>query len=75
MASIQQSSRPSETLRAIANTVRQSALLLLALAGVIVIVFGYILQTGPWAAIFAIWGAGLVIVGVAGYTVIWLDRR
>jgi len=30
---------------------------------------------GLWAAVFTVWGAGLVLVGVVGYTLVWWRRR
>lgn len=30
---------------------------------------------GLWAAVFTIWGMGLILVGVVGYTFVWWRRR
>lgn len=78
MGSVQQSNEPREsqtTLQSVLQTIRGSVLLMLAVAGVLTILLGYVIQTGVWAAILAVWGSALVIVGVVGYTLIWWDRR
>lgn len=57
------------------QAVRNSVLLTLALAGVVMILAGAILQSGVLAAMFAIWGAGLFLVGATGYALIWFSRQ
>lgn len=78
MGSVQQSNEPREpktTLRSVLQTIRSSVLLILAVAGVLTILVGYVIQTGVWAAILAVWGTALVALGIVGYTIIWWDRR
>jgi len=61
--------------RDVVETVRNSVLLTLALAGVVMFLAGAILQYGVLAAMFAIWGAGLILVGATGYTLLWYSRQ
>lgn len=78
MVSINQSNEPrasKTTLRGILQKIGSSVLLMIAVAGVLTVLTGYVIQTGVWAAILAVWGTALVIVGVVGYTAIWWDRR
>ena len=57
------------------ETVRNSVLLMLALAGVVMFLAGAILQYGVVAAMLGIWGAGLFLVGATGYTLLWYSRQ
>lgn len=57
------------------ETIRNSVLLTLALAGVVMFLGGAILQYGVLAAMFAIWGFGLFLVGATGYTLLWYSRQ
>ena len=63
------------TIRAIGETIRGSVLLLLAVAGALLILLGYVLQTGVWAAIVATWGVALVGVGLLGYLLVQWKRQ
>ena len=56
-------------------TVRNSVLLTVALIGLLELVVAYAIHTGVWAAILAVWGSGLIIVGLVGYTFVWWKRR
>jgi len=61
--------------RDVVETVRNSVLLTLALAGVVMVLVGAILQYGVLAAMFAIWGAGLFLAGATGYSLLWYSRQ
>ena len=63
------------TLSSAVDTVRNSALLVMAVLGVLFVVVGYAIQSGVWAGMLAVWGVALVFVGVAGYALIWWRRR
>lgn len=54
--------------------IRQSLLLSLATIGVFFVLLGYVIQTGVWAALLAVWGSGLFIAGVGGYSFVWWRR-
>lgn len=64
------------------ESIRESALLKLALLGVGFLLFAVFLQVvvvnpdnpglvGVWTALFPVWGTGLILVGVGGYLFIW----
>lgn len=57
------------------GTIRHSVLLMLAVAGALLILVGYIIHVGVWAAVYAIWGGALVIVGLVGYSFVWWTRQ
>ncbi|GAB3672864.1 hypothetical protein [Halopiger thermotolerans] len=46
-----------------------------AVAGLLVTVIGYVVNTGIWPAILGIWGIALVIVGAAIHVAVTLSRR
>ena len=46
-----------------------------AVAGLLVIAVAYVINTGVWAAILAIWGTGFVLAGVAIHVAVTLSRR
>ncbi|QLC34733.1 hypothetical protein EFA46_010715 (plasmid) [Halarchaeum sp. CBA1220] len=76
MSSVQETRDSASPLdRSVLRTVRHSVLLLLAVVGLVEILLGYAINTGPWAAIVAVWGAGLVVVGVVGHTFVWWKRQ
>ena len=62
-----------------------SLLLKIAAAGAVIVALGVILDgvtfggegelTGIWAAIFAVWGFGLILVGLSLYGFIWWRRH
>ncbi|SEW31227.1 hypothetical protein [Natrinema salifodinae] len=54
---------------------RESVLLKLAAVGLLQITLGAIINEGIWAAIVAVWGAGLVLVGLGLYGFIWWRRN
>lgn len=56
-------------------TVKNSVTLCLATLGIILFVAGFLINTGIWAAMYAVWGAALFFAGVIGYTFIWWQRR
>ncbi|WP_121743357.1 hypothetical protein [Natronorubrum halophilum] len=83
-----QRTNDSETISHIRESVLEplfgSILLKIAAAGVVFIVLGAFLNGGGtgdgelmgiWSAIFAVWGAGLVLVGLGLYTFVWWRRR
>lgn len=55
--------------------VRGSILLRMAVGGVLLIVLGYLIQNGVWAAMFPAWGTALVLIGVLGYAIVRWQRR
>lgn len=59
----------------ILDTIRNSALLVLAVIGLLEVLIGYVMHTGVWAALLAVWGSGLILVGVVGYVFIWWQRQ
>lgn len=76
MSSVQQSSDSAGLLDSSAiQTVRSSVLLLLAVIGAVEVVLGYIINTGAWAAILAVWGTGLIVIGLVGHTFVWWKRQ
>lgn len=57
------------------GTSRLPISLLIALGGVLMIVGGYLLQTGVWAAILPVWGTACILVGVSVYVFVrWTQR-
>lgn len=60
--------------RRVLDALRSSALLSLAAGGVLFVLIGYLIQTGVWAAIFAVWGAGMIGIGLVGYGLLWARR-
>ncbi|WP_227778216.1 hypothetical protein [Haladaptatus pallidirubidus] len=56
-------------------TIRNSVTLTIALLGVILFVAGFIINTGVWAAIYAVWGTALFLFGVTAYAIIWWQRH
>lgn len=77
MSSVQGANDSVSTSRrgGIVNTVRSSALLILALIGLVEVIVGYVMHTGVWAAILAVWGSGLILVGLVGYAFVWWKRQ
>lgn len=67
--------RKPELLWETVDKIKHSALLSLALFGVLMLLTGAALQTGVWAAMLAIWGGGLILVGGIGYGIIWWKRQ
>lgn len=61
--------------RGVVGTIRNSVLLMIALFGIVLFVLGFLINTGIWAAMFAVWGTALFLFGVTGYTVVWWQRR
>lgn len=60
---------------AVIDPIYDSILLQLATVGAVLIVLGAIMNVGVWAAIFPVWGAGLVLVGLSCYGFIWWQRQ
>lgn len=78
MSSTQRANEADRSLVAESNpleTIRDSVLLRLATAGAALVALGAILQEGVWAAILAVWGTGLLIVGLSLYGFIWWRRN
>ncbi|UPM44294.1 hypothetical protein [Halocatena salina] len=69
---------PASLLQTVINSIDDSVLLKVAIAGVLLFVSGWLLDVGAnegvWAAIFGAWGSGLVLVGLSCYGVIWWRR-
>ncbi|MDJ1433633.1 hypothetical protein [Halostagnicola sp. A-GB9-2] len=57
------------------RTVLNSVTLTLAMVGVLLILIGFIMQTGVLAGLLPIWGAGLAFVGFTAYGLIWRSRK
>ncbi|NGM67755.1 hypothetical protein G6M89_01810 [Natronolimnobius sp. AArcel1] len=57
------------------ETITNSYSIQLILGGVLFIVVGFIINTGVWAAVLAIWGAGIVVVGVVTHLLTIFARR
>ncbi|OVE85831.1 hypothetical protein [Natronolimnobius baerhuensis] len=57
------------------ETVANSLSIQILLGGVLFIAVGFIINTGVWAAVLAIWGAGLMMVGLASHLLIIFSRR
>jgi len=72
---VERTERVEITPQSIYQTIRSSVLLTLAVAGVLTVLVGYIIQISVWAATLAVWGTALVIVGVVGYAAVWWNRQ
>lgn len=69
----------------VVGTIRESLLLKLALAGVLVVLVGALLDSGLvvpasrlwriWAVVFVFWGSGLVLAGSIGYGILYWQRN
>ncbi|MDS0223036.1 hypothetical protein NDI54_16950 [Haloarcula sp. S1AR25-5A] len=69
----------------IVETIRDSILLKIAIGGIVFTLVGVFFDSGIlvptgglwsiWAAIFAVWGAGLFLLGIVGYGFFWWRRR
>ena len=57
------------------DPIRRSASLGLATLGLVFFVLGAAVNEGVWAAVLAIWGGGLLLIGLSIYGLIWLKRR
>ncbi len=57
------------------RTVLSSVTLTLAAAGILLIAIGFVMQTGVLAGLLPIWGAGLAVVGLTAYGLIWWSRK
>lgn len=57
------------------GALRNSVSLLILAFGAVLFLAGFALQTGVWAAILAVWGAALILVGATAYAVVWWARR
>lgn len=64
-----------EAITRVIDKVRTSASMVLLVFGASLILLGYLIQNGVWAAIFPIWGAAAVLFGLAGYTYVWWTHR
>ncbi|WP_408960279.1 hypothetical protein [Natrinema sp. 74] len=69
----------------ISGAIRDSVLLKIAIGGGLFVLLSGFLDSGVlvsagglwsiWAAVFAAWGAGLVLTGLVGYGVLWWSRN
>lgn len=64
-------SSPSTGVGTVAELVRNSTSTLLVVFGAALILIGYLIQDGVWAAIIPVWGAALVLMGFVGYAYVW----
>lgn len=72
---------PEEGVR---GAVRDSVLLKIAIGGALFVLTGAFFDSGVlvptgglwsiWAAVFAVWGAGLILAGLGGYGFLWWRR-
>lgn len=60
---------------AVLEPILNSYALQAAVVGLLVIAVAYVINTGVWPAILAIWGAGFVLVGLAIHVGVTLSRR
>ncbi|WP_222912953.1 hypothetical protein [Natrinema sp. SYSU A 869] len=88
MGSTQRASDPETTSQfreTVLDPIIDSLLLKIAAAGAVIVALGTILNgasiggegelMGIWSAIFAVWGSGLILVGLGLYSFIWWRRR
>ncbi|ADB63241.1 hypothetical protein Htur_4430 (plasmid) [Haloterrigena turkmenica DSM 5511] len=88
MGSTQRANDPETTSQSrdsILEPLFDSLLLKIAAAGAALVALGAILNgvtlggegelMGLWAAIFAVWGSGLILVGLGLYSFVWWRRR
>lgn len=64
----------SDLIDALGN-LRNPTSLLLIIFGISLILAGYLIQFGVWAAILPIWGGAAVLFGLAGYLYVWWTHR
>ena len=55
--------------------VRESLLIKLALFGVVLVVIGFLRQTGTAAGLIAIYGFGFIALGVGGYLLMAMYKK
>lgn len=67
--------RPTNPLIRVAQAVRRSLWLFLAVLGVVFILVGPVIFDGILAGMFGIWGGTFVAFGLVGYGIILLWRR
>lgn len=65
---------PAAMSRTVLETIANSLSVQLVLLGIAFVVAGYLKQFGPLAAMFAVWGAAFVLLGVASYLAVWKTR-
>ncbi|RKD89207.1 hypothetical protein [Halopiger aswanensis] len=70
MSTIQRAPVP-EPVRQGLGLIQNSVSLVILAMGVLLLLTGFIIQTGVWAAIFAVWGTALTIVGATAYAIVW----
>ncbi|SFL44456.1 hypothetical protein SAMN04487950_3776 [Halogranum rubrum] len=78
MSSVQETSEANKWVtrrQGVIGTITHSVTLCIALFGLVLFLAGFAMQTGVWAAIFAVWGTALVLFGATVYTLLWLQRR
>ena len=57
------------------DALRNSVSLLILAAGALLFFAGFALRTGVWAAILAVWGTALMLVGATAYAIVWWSYR
>lgn len=88
MGSTQRANDPETTSRSrdsVLEPLFNSVLLRLAAAGAVFVALGAVMNgitmggegelMGLWSAIFAVWGSGLILVGLGLYGFVWWRRR
>lgn len=61
--------------KGIVGRIRNSVTLSIAVVGLLVILTGFAINTGIWAAMLAVWGTALFLFGLTMYAAIWWQRR
>ena len=57
------------------DQLRSSFPLRLALGGLLLVITGFVLNTGVWAALLVIWGTAILLVGLVSHLYIQLSYR
>lgn len=63
------------TVERVVNKVQTSLTLLTAVAGVLLVVVGALMEEGTIAGLVAIYGFGAIVLGLLGYGSIWALQR
>lgn len=57
------------------DPLRNSVSLQIAAVGVLVVIVAYVINTGVWAAMLAVWGGAIVLIGFASFLFVRLSQR
>lgn len=55
----------------VVKSVRNLTSTLLVVFGAALILIGYLIRDGVWAAIIPVWGAAIALMGFVGYVYVW----